>query len=163
MQPNRPHGAAAMKGRRANHRRRVSPTSRVQSPLQGTLKTRYFSVYLAYMRVSRFCKTVWGRLRSLVVYARELSLQSRLRSFDVHGRRTPLRFVSDVPGRNCKHRSAPPDRASRHRRHGRAPDTCGFSGGLCPGGVFSPAFLVKRGHFSLKKWKRMAYYFNLVF
>ena len=42
-------------------------------------------------------------------------------------------------------------------------DARGFSGGLRPGGVFSPAFLVKRGHFSLKKWKRMAYYFNLVF
>ena len=36
-------------------------------------------------------------------------------------------------------------------------------GGLCTSGVFSRAFLLKRRHFSLKKWKRMAYYFNLVF
>ena len=41
-------------GSRSHHHDRV-PTHRVQiSLLQGTLKTRYFSVYLACMRVKRF-------------------------------------------------------------------------------------------------------------
>ena len=94
-----------------------SPRIEFRAPLQGTLKTRYFSVYLVYVRVKRgFCR-------------------------------------SDVS----------PHGSSPRRHHDIPSDARGFSGGLRPGDVFSPAFLLKRRHFSLKKWKRMAYYFNLVF
>ena len=101
--------------------------------LQGTLKTRYFSVYLACVHVKRFFEG--GRFGRSGGTPREPTQTSR----DI-GKASP---------------------GPCHRD--RAQDARGFSGGLRPRDVFSPAFLLKRRHFSLKKWKRMAYYFNLVF
>ena len=129
--------------RAAEYRRAFRETNKhlqFKAPPQGTLKTRYFSVYLACMRVKRFF----------------------------------LGFVLGVPGR--PQRGPPPTRTLR--QSGPAAQPIGSRGGtimsggrkraispggLCPSGVFSRAFLLKRRHFSLKKWKRMAYYFNLVF
>ena len=118
-----------------------------KSNLQGALKTRYFSVYLACVRVSRFFEGLFW--------------PSRDTPKNAVGKTTPPSHASQSAAKNGCHGAA--EESSRYRHHDSPSDAWDFSGGLRPGDVFSPAFFSKRRHFSLKKWKRMAYYFNLVF
>lgn len=107
--------------------------------LQDTLKTRYFSVYLACMRVERFFRGCFGRSGT-----------------------PPKRSSTDAYPPPIRSRSAA-NRVPRRHHHVRRAEACDFPGQAMPGRRFFSGFFVEKTAFFLEKMEKNGILFQFGF